>query len=451
MSWHAEEFAAGWDRALVESAPSLAASFRDAMYDARLAFGDRPVCQVLRPLFVDSDAFERLARDGARVRRALSAVAALPGVDEALGFSPAERALFALDPDDGEPDAIGRLDAFFGEDGRARFIEYNGESPGGIAFGDALGELFEGLEPFTRLALRPRRIEAKRATLAALLDHHAARLRRRGEAPRAPRGCAIVDFREAKTRREFELFADFFAGEGLPAIVVDPSELRIEDGTLRAGSLEIDLVYRRLLSSDILREPERAATLLEAARADLACIANGFGGHRLSHKGLFAYLSNPDRRGFRFDDATEETLAATVPWTRLVLGDETEPPGGGPRRPLTEILEGDRERLVLKPGADYGGRGVTLGWTADDATWGEAVDRAGRERGWIVQERVAIPRRSFPRLDGGETRLAVDVGPYVVGGSRVVGAGVRLAGGDLLNVSAGSGSAVPMFLVDVEK
>lgn len=446
MGGSAAELNAAWDRALGDEARRRARGDRFAarLRDERLAFGDRPVCSVLRPLILDRAMYDRLIEDATVVVDRLHAAAASSAAREFLAFGPAEEALFALDPPDLLPDILGRLDAFIATDGRARFIEYNGESPGGMAFGDALGRAFDAQDDAMILPGRASRRPIMHRTLRALREGFAAWARPRGRAA-APQACAIVDFGEAKTRREFELFAAFFRGEGLETVIADPAELDVAEGGARVRGLEVDLIYRRLLTSDILAAPERAAPLLDVARRDLAYVANGFGGHRLAHKGLFAVLSDPALRPSGPESANR-VLDATIPWSRLWRrGGRTRGPDGE-ENSLTTIALQERERLVLKPASDYGGRGVVLGWTTSEDAWQDALLAALEGPVHLLQERVEIPRAPFPTFAGPTRDLSIDVGPYVFGGREVEGAGVRLAEGDLLNVSAGAGSAVPLYV-----
>ena len=65
-------------------------------------------------------------------------------------------------------------------------------------------------------------------------------------------------------------------------------------------------------------------------------------------------------------------------------------------------------------------------------------------------ERVQLASERFPVMQGDDVGFATfyaDVNPYIWGGSRSDGFGARLAPGELLNVTAGGGSAVPVFVV----
>jgi hypothetical protein len=103
----------------------------------------------------------------------------------------------------------------------------------------------------------------------------------------------------------------------------------------------------------------------------------------------------------------------------------------------------------LKPTAEYGGKGVVLGWLVDDAEWASVLKDALKNP-YVVQERVALGSEAFPILLDGKLQFPTfyaDINPYVWGGVRSEGFGARLASGELLNVTAGGGSAVPVFIL----
>ena len=117
---------------------------------------------------------------------------------------------------------------------------------------------------------------------------------------------------------------------------------------------------------------------------------------------------------------------------------------------LVPFIREHRERLVLKPNDDYGGAGITLGWTVDDSAWDEAIARA-LAAPHIVQERVRIPYEPYPSLVDGTVQIVdrmLDTAPFVSYGEYMEGYLTRLSTAALLNVTAGGGSTVPSFLVE---
>jgi uncharacterized circularly permuted ATP-grasp superfamily protein len=257
----------------------------------------------------------------------------------------------------------------------------------------------------------------------------------------------VVDWKSAPTVREFEICAESFSARGFPSRVVEPSELRFEDGRLTAGGGAIDVVYKRVLVGDLARSEGAAHPLVRAVAAGAVTCASGFGVHLLFRKELFAFLCD-DRLAHRFTDAERDVIRRAVPWSRIVEDVEVAADGG--RTKLLDLVRRRRERLVLKPTDQYGGKGVVLGWLATPEEWERTLETARREL-YLVQERVALPSERFPVVQGdgiGFADFYADVDPYVWGGRRSEGFGARLAPGELLNVTAGGGSAVPVFVVE---
>ena len=189
--------------------------------------------------------------------------------------------------------------------------------------------------------------------------------------------------------------------------------------------------------NDIVARPAECRALVDAYRARAVCVANSLR-CKIPHKKAFFAILTDDRYASLFDHAERDVIAAHVPWTRVV------------RDELMDEVRRRREQLVLKPNDEYGGTGVTLGWETDERAWDDAIERAVREsdRGWVVQERIAIRREPFPVCDGDrvtERDMLVDFAPYLFRG-RVAGFLTRLSATGLANVTSGGGQ-VPAFIV----
>jgi uncharacterized circularly permuted ATP-grasp superfamily protein len=158
---------------------------------------------------------------------------------------------------------------------------------------------------------------------------------------------------------------------------------------------------------------------------------------------LFAILT--DHGNARLFDASERAVIERhIPWTRRVAPMRTLHRGHSVELP--EFILRQRERLVLKPNDEYGGRGVVIGWEVDDREWERRV-RAALDDFWVVQERVGGELQRFPIWDQGLRfqDYLVDLDPFLFGGE-IGGCLARLGVGSTTNVSTGGG-LVPTFLV----
>lgn len=427
-------------------AAELAATFFDTVRARHLTFGDRLVCSVLRPYFISAADYRLVQRASARVMGAIARLDQALAVDARLrasvGLTADEEAIVGLPVGYRGPDVSARLDSFLAARDSLWFIEYNAESPGGLAFGDVLGETFAEFPVMRQVAQTypPITLPIRGWTLDALLSVY----RESGRTGRP--NIAIVDWREVRTYNEFLIFQTAFETAGYPTRIVDPRDLEYRDGKLRAGDFVIDLVYKRVVTGELLAREGLGSPLVRAVADGAVCMANGFRAHLLLKKVLFAFLSDP-QYDYLYTPDQRAAIANHVPWTRLVADGPTT--YQGQRVDLLAFAADHRERLVLKPSGEYGGVGVILGWEASPAEWDAALRRA-LDSVYVIQERVPVPQEDFPVLDEGAVRLSpryLDLDPYVWQGTRTAGCGVRLSGEALLNVSAGGGSAVPMYIL----
>jgi hypothetical protein len=435
-----------------ELAESSRRMLDEGLERAKLIFGGRRLSPYLRPHFVTERDFAHVCRVCETVWGAIQKVkdAAVgdPALLDELGITEVERELVAIDPGYTPVSPTARLDSFLiGDD--YSFVELNGESPAGIAYADAAYEIFSALPVMRRFGERYslRRFDGRPLLLGALLDAYTEFLGRRPE--RKPR-IAIVDFKGLPTQKEFELFKEYFEGEGHPSKVCAPEELEFTGGRLRCGDFEIDIVYKRLLVNEYLPVMGEHPALLDACRARAVCMVNSFRSKLIHKKALFAVLTN-ERYAALFNDGERAAIARHVPWTRKVRAGKTGK--GGQEVDLLEYVAANPDRLVLKPNDDYGGHGIYIGWSNDEIGWEEALKSALANGDYLVQERVRTARETFPALkEDGSVFYAeqlVDLDPLLFNG-RVGSAFTRLSFSELANVSSGGGM-VPTYIIDEKR
>ena len=417
-----------------------------------LFFGTRPIVTVLRPHFITPEHVALLHEACHTVavasRQVMEHAMAQPILMERMAFTPGEQALMDIDPGYQEWSVSSRLDSFLdGETNVLQFIEYNAESPAAIAYGDVISGLFLDLPVMRAFAERydVRALPTRERMLQALFDAY-----REWGGTAEPR-IAIVDWKGVPTYSEFVLFQRFFTEQGLQAVICAPEDLRYEAGTLYADGQPVDLVYKRVLTSEFLErlgDDVLDHPLVQAYRDHKVCIANNFRAKLLHKKAIFALLS--DEAVTSAVGVSPEKCAVLerhIPWTRVVEPGRTT--YQGQEIDLLPFIIAERERLVLKPNDDYGGKGVRIGWETDAETWQQAAS-AACDSPYIVQERVHIAYEEFPAWQGDHleiARLLVDTDPYLFG-TDVHGCLTRLSSVTLLNVTAGGGSTVPTLVVD---
>ncbi|TMF85368.1 MAG: hypothetical protein E6I08_13870 [Chloroflexi bacterium] len=379
-------------------AASTLEGLREGQAARRLAFGERPLSVALRPQILSKRRYQEAVRASQAVYSALQALERAllqdQGLRAELDLDAEEERLALADPGCRSSSPSARLDSFFAD--RVRYVEYNAESPAGMAYGDNLAEVFAGL-PVMRAFRRRfpgRFVKTSERQLAAML--------------RA--------FRQ-------------WGRDSTPVIAIVDSK-----GRLHAGGAAVNLVYRRVLTSELLARADETRALRDAYLAGAVCVVNTFRAKLLHKKMSLALLSDP-RYQHLYTPAQRAAIRRHVPWTRRV------------RPRLAERVARRRDHLVLKPNDEYGGKGVVLGWTVDQAEWEAAVEVA-QTQSYVVQEAVKVPRERYPIAAEGVhyLDLAIDLDPYLFDG-RAAGCLTRLSAAALLNVTAGAGSVVPTFVL----
>ena len=415
---------------------------------AKLIFGGRRLSPYLRPHFVTQEDFTQVVRVCETIWSAIEKVKDAAVADELLldelGLTPIERELVKIDPGYRAVSPTARLDSFLTTETYS-FVELNGESPAGIAYGDAAFAIFEELPVMKRFSDRysVQRFAGSPLMLQVLLDCHAEFL---GRKPERPPHIAIVDLKGMPTQKEFELFREYFESQGCPSVIASPDELEFTNGRLRARDFEIDIVYKRLLVNEYLPIMKEQPALLDAYRAGAVCMVNGFRSKIIHKKALFAVLTDARFKSL-FTTDEQQMIAGHVPWTRKVRSGKSD--YYGDEIDLLEFISDRRERLVLKPNDDYGGHGIYIGWNIDEIGWDEALHNALANGDYLVQERVQTARETFPALTADDkiqfVEQLVDLDPLLFNG-KVGSAFTRLSSNELANVTAGGGM-VPTFVI----
>jgi hypothetical protein len=431
-----------------EIAEDSQAALESQIRQRDLFFGDRPLCTVLRPRFMSSAQYRLLQRRAAALLGAFGRTHAAAIADRAV------RAQFRLasweeefvldDPGFPWPSPVSRLDAFFAGDDGLRFTEYNAETPAGPSFNDVLTEMFYALPAMREFVRRwdVRPLPARHNVLHALLSAYEA-----WSGTRASPRIAVLDWLDVPTRREFTLFQEYAERQGMRCLVADPRQAELRGGTLLLDGAPVDLIYKRVLISELVERCGVDHAVVRAVRERAVCMVNPFACKILHKKASLAVLTD-ERNAALFTSQERDAIAAHVPWTRVV--EERRTTHDGSSIDLVPFIVEHKNQLVLKPNDEYGGKGIVLGWEVDDTTWAEALRTALREP-YIVQERVALPSEPYPSFVDGRLVVAdrmLDTAPYVVYGQYVDGCLTRLSTAALLNVTAGGGSSVPTLLVE---
>ena len=414
----------------------------------------KPVCRSLQPIFIDRAFHDVATRDAALVVRAFHIASA--HMAPRLGLS--RRILELLELALAHPTVtMVRLDGFPRGESLA-FLESNAigqvTMPAGIGDGDVLRAAFLALPIMREFAERfeVRDVSTTALGVDAVIEAHRARggtglptiavVEVKSETGAAPRPVA-------QERDQLRLM-NHATERGCRIRTCQPRELRFAEGRLQLGDERVDVVFVADDTGSYFEVCPDDAPILAAVRAGAVTLGDGFPLGALAHdKKTFDFLTDPDA-GVPLDDDEARAVRSCLPWTRI-CADRRTTYHGEPVE-LRPFVLSNRDRLVLKPTSSYGGNGVVLGWRVGKVEWSAAVERAFGAGGYIVQERVHGAQVRLPMLDdASEVRsrgVLFDLNPYVWMGTRSDGWWARVSPSELMNVTAGEGSEVPVFVIE---
>lgn len=423
-------------------------SLLEKMQTSQLMVGGRPVSPFLRPHFLTRKQYDHLVKAAESLNSAIDRVKRMALSNASLlsrmALLPAEKMLAQIDPGYSSLAVTSLLDTNI-HNGTMQFVKYNAEMPMGIAYGEALGDLFYDAAPVKafRKKYSLAKIGGSKYLLAAMLKAY----KEFGGKKKAP-NVAIVEFRQpfqTAESAEFELLAAQFRRQGIQVELVSPEQLDYRSGVLRRGDFVIDLVYRRINIQEFMVRFDLQNPLLRAYREGKVCLVNSFRSELARKKAIFDLLTD-EAVTAKFPFAERKAIRDYIPWTRVVTAQNTT--YGTEVVDLLEFIQANRERFILRPNDETGEAPEFRGWETDDAGWDRAIRTAQRSP-YVVQERVVPTTAPFPVLMYGQMEIRdmnIEVHPHSFLG-KVQGCSTYLTGAATGGYSTASGVA-PTFVLE---
>ena len=402
---------------LIESGPFRDTAWIDALHErmeqARLTTSGRPLTPFLRPNFITRRQYEALVKTAesliCAIDRMQNMALATPALLARMELLPAEKMLASVDPGYHIPEVVSRLDSHL-HNGSLDVVQYNADSPTGLAYAEALSDLFYDAPPVKEFRKRYAltKLASRKHLLSALLKAY------KEFGGRNKPNIAIVEFRQpfsTASQSEYDLVRDYFRSEGHTVEIVSPDHLEYRNGALRSRNFEIHLVYRRVSVQEFLLRFDLTHPLVRAYRDRAVCVVNSFRAELAHKKAMFALLTD-EALTAKFPAAERKAIREHVPWTRLVKPGKTT--RGEETIEFPDYIQQNRKNLVLKPNDDYSDLHSYFGWELDDTAWGRALKQALRAP-YVVQEKVLPSKSLFPLSNYGQLEfreMQVDTHPH---------------------------------------
>lgn len=169
---------------------------------------------------------------------------------------------------------------------------------------------------------------------------------------------AIVDFEESGTTPEFEEFKAAYMNRGYNCIIVDPRNVEYRDGKLYHQDYRIDLVYRRIVTFELIDKADEIPAFIEAYKDRAFCCIGSIRSQVIHNKIFFKILHDEDTlEGLSQEE--REFVKRHIPYTGIF---------GGGEEVFQKVLN-NKEKYIMKPKDLNASQGVYTGRDLTKEEW----------------------------------------------------------------------------------
>jgi len=243
-----------------------------------------------------------------------------PALLARLELLPAEKMLASIDPGYPFLAVTSLLDTHL-SNGSMYFVEYNADTPLGVAYGEALADPVLRLPAGQGVPQALRAAEARRQEAPVVRVVEGLQAVRRQE-PAQHRDSRVPPALPEHRTGRISLAARVLPRRGYPTEIVSPDQLEYRAGVLRRGNFNLDLIYRRVKVQEFLLRYDLSHPLVRAYREGKVCMVNSFRSE-LAHKKAISTCSPTRTSRPASRSPKPRRFRQYVPWTRMVAMNKT--------------------------------------------------------------------------------------------------------------------------------
>lgn len=270
---------------------------------------------------------------------------------------------------------MGRFDIFYYGEGNFQFCELNADGA------SAMNEEFELSKIMSQTALLDsvkdtydfQSFELFHSWVTEVKNIYASYLANTGKASDTPPFVAILDFIDKGSPLEFEMFKDAFIEGGFECEIVDPRDLTEIDGKLYIKDRAIDIIYRRLVTKDLMDRYDEIPALINGLLAGKTCVIGSIKTQVIHTKRFFEVLYDEGLRAKLSSDQIA-FIDKHVPFTRPLKRDER-----------FEDYLNHKDDYIIKPVDYYASKGVCAGKDYTNEAWQSLLEEKVNED-FIIQK-----------------------------------------------------------------
>jgi len=314
-----------------------------------------------------------------------------PAYRKKFGFSKTLEDLILIDPGYDYNIPMGRFDVFYNNSKEFKFCELNTDGSSAMNETNVLERLFLESKAIEKLKekyeINYRELVYK--WVDESIEVYNSWDKKRNRRPNV----AILDFEGGKTVNEFMEFKKAYIERGYKAEIVDPRRVKYLDGKLFYKDMEIDLVYRRLVTSDLMKRIDEVPDFVEAYRNNAACFVGPIRSQIAHNKIIFKVLHDEDTLNI-LEDTERDFIKHHIPFTQALKDNKN----------YEEFLN-NKDKYIIKPNDLYASKGVYAGADLSFEEWKLKLDEC-MDKDYLIQEFIKPYTQKFIKFsDDGEMEI----------------------------------------------
>ena len=348
----------------------------DRVANSSALYKGNPVPFLYQPMFFNETDIEAFKRLGATLMTVLNKViaryTAFPPFRRKFGFPKWLEELILKAHGYSANIPVARVDLFYGSEDSFKFCELNADGSSGMNESNVLEKILLSSQAVVALK-KEHRLEYFElldkwvaASVEDFVQYNHGKL--------AKPNVAIVDWQGGGTEYEFEEFKKAYKRNGYQTEIADPRALRYTNGRLMFNDMQIDMVYRRLVTGEIIDRQSEIQDFIEACGQGAACVVGPLRSQIIHNKRIFQILHEDETLDL-LDEGEREFVRRHIPLTKYLI-DSTE---------LLQCAREGKDRYVIKPEDKYASKGVCIGRDAGDREWRERLE-ACCGKNYLLQE-----------------------------------------------------------------
>ncbi|HHX68389.1 MAG: glutathionylspermidine synthase [Miniphocaeibacter sp.] len=285
-------------------------------------------------------------------------------------FSKELEELIIHDPGYDIPVPICRYDVFYNGRDKFKFVEFNTDGSSAMNEDNTLGPILLETEAMKELSKKYKLSNIDLINSWAEISYE---MYKKYKGNRKKPNVAIVDILEIGTPYEFREFKKAYEKLGLNCEIVDIKDLDYKNGKLVYGDYEIDLVYRRIVTVELMKILKEIQPFINAYKDNAFMMLGSFRSQIMHYKPTYKIFRLEETRKI-LSKEENDFLDKSIPYTEDFETEEDY-----------NIVSKNKDNYILKPIDDYASHGIYTGRDHKQEEF-EKILRKILATGYIYQE-----------------------------------------------------------------